>query len=99
MACWCSAVSTKDQDLDVQRAKAKEVGANKVYAEKISGLDQDRPRLKACLDYLREGDTLYVMRADRLGRSTLHLLKIMELMLSILAAIAEFETALGTNLS
>ena len=112
-------VSTKDQDLDVQRAKAEEVGAEKTYEEKISGLDQGRPQLKACLDYLRDGDTLYVMRADRLGRSTSHLLKIMEdlkekgvqvvfteqpelstntpqgkLMLSILAAIAEFETAL-----
>ncbi len=30
-------VSTKDQDLDVQRAKAEEVGAEKTYEEKISG--------------------------------------------------------------
>jgi len=112
-------VSSKDQDLDVQHAKAAEIGADKVFAEKQSGLDQARPALKECLGYLREGDTLYVMRADRLGRSTSHLLKIMEdlkekgvevvfteqpelstntprgkLMLAILAAIAEFETAL-----
>lgn len=35
-----------------------------------------RPRLQACLEYVREGDTLVVTRLDRLARSTLHLCQI-----------------------
>lgn len=37
-----------------------------------------RPRLAACLEYVREGDTLVVTRLDRLARSTLHLCQIAE---------------------
>jgi DNA invertase Pin-like site-specific DNA recombinase len=36
------------------------------------------PRLAACLEYVREGDTLVVTRLDRLARSTLHLCQIAE---------------------
>jgi len=38
--------------------------------EKRSGLDDDRPELRRCLDYLREGDTLVITKIDRLARST-----------------------------
>jgi DNA invertase Pin-like site-specific DNA recombinase len=41
-----------------------------------SGVSGRRPRLQACLEYLREGDTLVVTRLDRLARSTLHLCQI-----------------------
>jgi DNA invertase Pin-like site-specific DNA recombinase len=41
-----------------------------------SGASNARPKLQACLDYVREGDTLVVTRLDRLARSTLHLCKI-----------------------
>src|SRR5206468_13087719 len=37
-----------------------------------------RPHLVACLDYVREGDTLVVTRLDRLARSTWHLCQIAE---------------------
>ena len=45
---------------------------DKVFREKKSGVSNHRPELKACLEYLREGDTLVVTRLDRLARSTLH---------------------------
>lgn len=64
-------VSSVGQSLDVQLDKLK--ACDKVFEEKQSGTSSKRPRLKACLDYVREGDTLMVSRLDRLARSTLHL--------------------------
>ena len=49
----------------------------KIFQEKKSARSQ-RPQLKACLEYLREGDALVVTRLDRLARSTLHLCQIAE---------------------
>ena len=67
-------VSSVGQSLDVQLDKLKH--CKKTYQEKQSGTNQNRPELKACLDYIREGDTLVVTRLDRLARSTLHLCQI-----------------------
>jgi DNA invertase Pin-like site-specific DNA recombinase len=45
-------------------------GCKKIFAEKKSGTKhKDRTQLEACLDYLREGDTLMITRIDRLSRS------------------------------
>jgi len=49
---------------------------DKVFNEKRSGIDAGRPALKACLEYLREGDTLLVTKLDRLARSTPDLYRI-----------------------
>jgi hypothetical protein len=54
--------------LAVQLEKLK--ACDKIFKEKRSGVDAGRPELKACLDYLREGDTLLVTKLDRLARST-----------------------------
>ncbi len=63
-------VSTTDQDLSIQRAALEKSGCEKIFAEKQSGTRQEgRVQLDACLDYLREGDTLMVTRIDRLSRS------------------------------
>ena len=48
----------------------------KIFQEKASGASGPRPRLHACLEYIREGDTLVVTRLDRLARSTLQLCRI-----------------------
>lgn len=69
-------VSTVGQSLAVQRDKL--TGCDKLFEETKSGLDQNRPRLKACLEYVRDGDVLVVTRLDRLARSTLHLCQIAE---------------------
>jgi len=42
----------------------------------MSASTNKRPRLNACLEYVREGDTLVVTRLDRLARSTLDLCQI-----------------------
>jgi DNA invertase Pin-like site-specific DNA recombinase len=62
-------VSSLGQSLDVQREKLKGAGVEKLFEEKKSGVDDKRPQLKQCLDYLREGDTLVVTKIDRLARS------------------------------
>mgnify|MGYP001227854609 CR=1 FL=1 len=61
------------QSLEVQLGLLKEQGCDKVFSEKVSGTTQDRPQLKECLSYVREGDVLVVSKLDRLARSTLHL--------------------------
>ena len=62
-------VSTTDQDLAAQRDRLFEEGAVCIFEDVISGKTFDRPGLFALLDYARSGDTLAVIRLDRLGRS------------------------------
>lgn len=64
-------VSSVGQSLDVQLTKLK--NCDKIFQEQQSGSDNKRPRLKACIEYVRDGDTLVITRLDRLARSTLHL--------------------------
>jgi DNA invertase Pin-like site-specific DNA recombinase len=64
-------VSTVTQNEDRQDFADYEV--DKVFSDKASGRDKDRPALKECLNYLREGDTLIVHSLDRLARSLLDL--------------------------
>lgn len=66
-------VSSVDQCLDRQ---LDGVELDRVYEEKISGNDRERPKLKECLGFLREGDTLYVHSMDRLSRNLKDLLNI-----------------------
>ncbi len=69
-------VSTVGQSLDVQLEKL--ASCERVYQEKRSGTTVERPELKACLDFLREGDVLVITKLDRLARSTIHLNQIRE---------------------
>ena len=62
-------VSTKEQHLDMQLEALKAAGCEKIFSEKMTGRQQNRPELDACLSFLREGDTLVVYKLDRLGRS------------------------------
>ena len=63
-------VSTAEQNeaRQVEALKAHEI--EKWFIEKISGKDMDRPQLQALLDYVREGDIVYVHDFSRLARST-----------------------------
>ena len=62
-------VSSKGQNLDRQLARAKEVEADKIFTDKFSGKNTDRPGLHELLDYVREGDTVEVVSLDRLSRN------------------------------
>lgn len=63
-------VSTVDQNTERQ---LDGIELNKVFTDHASGKDTARPELQACLDYVREGDTLVVHSMDRLARSLVDL--------------------------
>jgi len=63
-------VSTDGQTLDAQQATLRGAGAEKVFAEKVSGIVTDRKQLAKAIASLAPGDVLLVTRLDRLARST-----------------------------
>ena len=68
-------VSSFGQSLEVQLDKLKD--CDKIFQEKKSAKTDDREELQNCLDFVRDGDTLYISRLDRLARNTRNLLNIM----------------------
>ncbi len=68
-------VSTEEQNLDLQIDALTEAGCSKIYTDKISGSQSERPELAKALDYVRKGDAFVVWRLDRLGRSVRHLIE------------------------
>ena len=71
-------VSTDDQSLDSQTDALTAAGAEKVFADKISGSKRARPELDRLLEQLRDGDVVTVTKYDRLARSLKDLLEIVE---------------------
>lgn len=71
-------VSTDKQNLQMQEDSLKKANCYKLFYDVASGAKTDRPGLNECLDYLRDGDTLVVWKSDRLGRSTVDLLNIVD---------------------
>ncbi|BCV31912.1 MULTISPECIES: recombinase family protein [Shewanella] len=71
-------VSTTGQSLDAQLKALAD--CDKVFQEKVSGAEGDRPQLKLMLEFVREGDVVIVTKLDRLARNTKHLLEIAELL-------------------
>ena len=61
-------VSKNDQSLDVQIQKLRSVGCDEIFQEKVSGVKEDRKELNVLISKLRAGDTVCVVRLDRLGR-------------------------------
>jgi DNA invertase Pin-like site-specific DNA recombinase len=70
-------VSTDGQTLDAQQAQLRQAGAERVFAEKVSGAVTDRKALAKAIAALEPGDTLLVCRLDRLARSTRDLLNVL----------------------
>lgn len=71
-------VSTVEQNELRQIEAMKEYKIDKYFTEKVSAKDTNRPQLKALLEYIREGDTVYIHDFSRLARSTKDLLDIVE---------------------
>lgn len=71
-------VSTVEQNEDRQFAALKPKEIDRWFTEKISGKDTNRPQLQAMLDYVRDGDTLFITDFSRLSRSVSDLLTIMQ---------------------
>jgi DNA invertase Pin-like site-specific DNA recombinase len=72
-------VSTVDQNLELQRDALARAGCVQVYEEKASGKSKaGRPELANMMRALRKGDTLIVWRLDRLGRSLVDLVQLVD---------------------
>lgn len=70
--------STEDQNAARQEEILKVAGCEKIFLDMLSGKDRNRPELEKMLDYVREGDVLYVESASRLARSTRNRLNIVD---------------------
>lgn len=73
-------VSTVEQNEDRQLVTMDKYKAERVFKEKVSAKDTNRPELQNMLDFVREGDTVVVHDFSRLARSTKDLLNIVELL-------------------
>lgn len=71
-------VSTDEQNLDAQTDALNAAGAERIFADKISGSKRNRVELDRMLEQLREGDVVVVTKYDRLARSLRDLLDIVE---------------------
>lgn len=71
-------VSTTDQNLDRQLEQLQKADCKKIFQEKISGKNANRPQLQALLDFIREDDEVVVISMDRLGRNSRDISNIIE---------------------
>ena len=72
-------VSSKDQNLERQLYRAKQVKADKIFQDKKSGKNTERAGLKEMLNYIREGDTLEVVSLERLSRNYTDIKKLVQI--------------------
>lgn len=70
--------SDADQNTIRQEIIMNQLGVERVYIEKVSGKNMDRPQLAAMMSYIREGDVLIVESISRFARSTRDLLDLVE---------------------
>lgn len=71
-------ISTSDQTLDGQTDALTAAGAERIFADTISGMKRERLELAQLLDHLRDGDVVTVTKYDRLARSLHDLLDIVK---------------------
>lgn len=71
-------VSTREQNLDRQIDQLEKEGCERIYCEKVSGTQSDRPELLRMMDSLRSGDTVIVSELTRLSRTSKHLIELVE---------------------
>lgn len=71
-------VSTTDQNTARQEVMMAELGVEKVFIDRISGKNTDRPELKEMMGFVRNGDTVIVESISRFARNTKDLLELVE---------------------
>lgn len=71
-------VSTPEQNIERQTELMKQLGVEKVYIDKASGKDTNRPELQKMMKFIRSGDTVVVESLSRFGRNTRDLLTLVE---------------------
>lgn len=71
-------VSTKEQNTARQEELMKILGADKIYIDRMSGKDTERPALQDMMKFAREGDSVIVESISRFARNTKDLLELTE---------------------
>ena len=91
-------VSTTGQDTATQEAKLKAAGCTLIRIEKVSGGSREgRSELASILDFIRPGDTLVVVKLDRLGRNTRDVLNLVHELEQKGASLRVLEPAIDTG--
>ena len=90
-------VSTGDQDVAGQTMRLEQADAIRVFTDVRSGKSMDRPGLAELLAFAREGDTLAVVRLDRLGRSLGELLTVVDQLKTRGIALLSLEEKIDTS--
>ena len=91
-------VGTTGQDTATQEAKLKAAGCTVIRAEKISGGSREgRSELAFILDFVRPGDTLAVVKLDRLGSNTRDVLNLVHELEQKGASLRVLEPAIDTG--
>lgn len=78
MLVFYARTSTIEQNENRQLESAREINADKIFLDKKSGKDMDRPQLKEMLNFVRDGDVVCVSEISRIARNTADLLKIVD---------------------
>lgn len=92
-------VSTVDQNEERQVESLKIKNLDKWFIEKVSGKNLNRPKLNEMLEFVREGDSIYISDFSRLARSTKDLLDIVELLESKKVNLISLKENLDTSTS
>jgi DNA invertase Pin-like site-specific DNA recombinase len=91
-------VSTLSQSNDLQVARLRAAGCDVVRQEAVSGRSRvGRSELETILEFVRPGDTLVVVKLDRLGRSTRDVLNLVHELESKGAALRVLEPEIDTS--
>lgn len=89
--------STVEQNEARQVESLKDCKIDKLFIEKASAKDTNRPELKKMLEFAREGDTIYIVDFSRLARSTKDLLEIVEILKGKGVKLVSLKEKLDTN--
>lgn len=92
-------VSTREQNLEMQKDALLTEGCKKIFEEHVSGVKAARPQLMLLLEQLREGDTIVVWKLDRLGRSLTHLVDLTNLLLQKKVGLKSLNDPIDTTTS
>lgn len=71
-------VSTLDQSPQLQIAALEAAGCERIFVDRASGSDRNRPQLACAMSALRRGDVLVCWKLDRIARSLSHLLELVD---------------------
>lgn len=71
-------ISTVGQNTARQEVLMQELGVEKIFIDRLSGKNTDRPQLKEMMTFVRQGDTVVVESISRFARNTKDLLELVE---------------------